>query len=134
MHIRKLEQSDYDDILLKWWKDWRWSAPPRDFLPDNGLGGLIVYDGDVPVCAGFVYLSNSKLGWVEFVVSNMQYRDRQKRKEHLTALIDALGNVLKASGAKYTYTSLKNDSLINIYESLGYEKGSKGCFEMIKIL
>lgn len=134
MYTRKLEYNDYDDILVKWWKDWRWAAPPRDFLPDNGTGGLIIYDGDVPVCAGFVYLSNSKLGWVEFIVSNMDYKDKQKRKECLSSLIDSLGNVLKNVGAKYTYVSLKNESLIKIYEELGYKKGSKGCFEMIKLL
>ena len=34
--IRKLNKTDYDNILLKWWKDWRWTAPPKDFLPDDG--------------------------------------------------------------------------------------------------
>jgi len=134
MYIRKLEHSDYDEILTKWWKDWRWSVPPRDFLPDDATGGLIAYDGDVPVCAGFVYMSNSKLGWVEFVVSNRDYRNKENRKLYLSTLIDSLGNILKNVGAKYTYVSLKNESLINIYEELGYVKGSKGCFEMIKIL
>ena len=27
----------------------------KDFLPDNGKGGLIVYDDKTPVCAGFIY-------------------------------------------------------------------------------
>ena len=134
MYIRKLEHSDYDDILSKWWKDWRWSAPPRDFLPDDATGGLIIYDGEVPVCAGFVYMSNSKLGWVEFVVSNRDYRDRENRKLYLSTLVDSLGNILKNAGIKYTYVSLKNESLVKIYEELGYVKGSKGCLEMIKIL
>lgn len=134
MQIRKLEYNDYDDILAGWWKDWRWSAPPRDFLPDDGTGGLIIYDGDTPVCAGFVYMSNSKLGWVEFVVSNRDYRDRENRKLYLSTLVDSLGNILKNAGIKYTYVSLKNESLVKIYEELGYVKGSKGCLEMIKIL
>ena len=134
MRIRKLEYNDYDDILTKWWKDWRWSAPPRDFLPEDGTGGLIIYDGDIPVCAGFIYMTNSKAGWVEFIVSNMEYRDKEKRKLYLSALIDSLGNILKDVGNKYTYVSLKNESLIKIYEELGYIKVSKGCFEMIKIL
>lgn len=134
MQIRKLEYNDYDDILAGWWKDWRWSAPPRDFLPDDGTGGLIIYDGDIPVCAGFVYMSNSKLGWVEFVVSNRDYRDRENRKLYLSTLVDSLGNILKNAGIKYTYVSLKNESLVKIYEELGYVKGSKGCLEMIKIL
>lgn len=42
MEVRNLIHSDYDEILVKWWKDWRWVAPSRDFLPDDGNGGLIV--------------------------------------------------------------------------------------------
>ena len=48
--VRQLNESDYDDILVKWWNDWAWAAPQRDFLPENGTGGLIVFDGDEPVC------------------------------------------------------------------------------------
>ena len=134
MYIRKLEHSDYDNILSKWWKDWRWSAPPRDFLPEDGTGGLIIYDGEIPVCSGFVYMTNSKVGWVEFIVSNMEYKDKENRKLYISTLVDSLGNILKNVGAKYTYVSLKNESLIKIYEELGYVRGSKGCLEMIKQL
>ena len=134
MYIRKLEHSDYDEILTKWWKDWRWSVPPRDFLPDDATGGLIIYDEEVPVCAGFVYMTNSRVGWVEFIVSNIEYKDKENRKLYLSTLVNSLGNILKNAGAKYTYVSLKNESLIKIYEELGYVKGSKGCLEMIKQL
>ncbi len=40
--IRPLELDDYDTILVDWWKDWGWTPPTRDFLPDNGKGGMIV--------------------------------------------------------------------------------------------
>jgi hypothetical protein len=70
LEIRTLNSNDYDDILLKWWKDWGWDAPLKDFLPDNGTGGLIVYDGDTPICAGFVYVTNSSAAWVDWIVSS----------------------------------------------------------------
>ena len=38
--IRKLEPSDYEEVLVGWWKDWGWQAPAQDFLPENGEGGL----------------------------------------------------------------------------------------------
>ena len=59
LNIIPLKESDYDNILCGWWTDWRWTPPSRDFLPDNGKGGFIVYDGDIPVCAGFMYDTNS---------------------------------------------------------------------------
>jgi hypothetical protein len=55
LYIRRLEDNDYDNILLTWWKAWGWEAPPKDFLPNDGVGGFIVYDNDIPVCAGFVW-------------------------------------------------------------------------------
>ena len=65
LNIRKLHATDYEDLLLSWWKDWGWDAPAKDFLPDNGEGGLIVFDEEIPVCAGFVYVTNSKVAWVD---------------------------------------------------------------------
>lgn len=134
MIIRKLIESDYDEILVDWWKSWRWTPPSRDFLPENGQGGFIVYDGDTPVCAGFNYLTNSKVGWCEFIISNFEYKDKEKRKDAITILINTIDGVLKISGCKYVFTSVKNKSLIETYKELGYTEGSSNSLEMVKEL
>ena len=59
LKLRRLEESDYD-TLVTWWKDWKWEAPPGDFLPENGTGGFMVSNNDSDICAGFIYLTNSK--------------------------------------------------------------------------
>lgn len=132
-NLRKIKSSDYEDILVGWWKDWGWEPVQKDFLPENGEGGVIIFDGEVPVCAGFMYATNSKVAWIEWVVSNKEY-DREKRKEALILLIDTLNNISKESGFKYAYSVLKSKSLIESYESLGYIKGDSDFFEMIKLL
>ena len=131
-NLRKLNSTDYEDILVGWWKDWEWTAPPKDFLPENGEGGVIIFDGEVPVCAGFMYATNSKVAWIEFVISNKNY-DREKRKEALVLLIDTLNGICKNGDFKYGYSILHSKSLIETYESLGYVKGDSNFFEMIKI-
>ena len=41
LNIRKLKESDWE-TLCSWWDEWpEWQNPPRDFLPDNGKGGLM---------------------------------------------------------------------------------------------
>jgi hypothetical protein len=130
--IRQLNENDYQDILVDWWKDWGWTAPERDFLPDNGMGGYIVYDGEIPVCAGFIYVTNSRVAWVDWIISNKEYKE--KRREAITMLIDALTNLSRMSGSKYAYALIKNESLIKMYESLGYIKGDSYTSEMIKLL
>lgn len=132
--IRPIEHEDYDTILVHWWKQWRWIAPSRDFLPDDGKNGLIVYDGDTPICAGFLYITNSKVSWVDWVISNMEYTDREKRKEALLLLVDTLTRMSKDMGNKYVYALIKNESLINTYIQLGYTQASSYTSEMIKTL
>lgn len=132
--IRVLQENDYDDILVGWWKDWGWDPPPREFLPDDGKCGLIVFDGEIPVCAGFVYITNSKVSWVDWIISNKEYREKPNRKEALSLLIESLTNTCRDTGAKYSYALIKHNGLINLYEGIGYKKGDSYTSEMIKIL
>lgn len=134
LNIRPLLKTDYDSILLGWWKGWRWNAPPKDILPNDGTGGFMVFYGAIPICAGFAYVTNSKIGWVEWVVSNPKYKDKAIRKEALTMLVSSLTTTLRQSGFEWSYSIAKNDNLISIYESLGYVKGSTKFTELIKKL
>lgn len=133
-NIRPLLETDYDSILKGWWHDWGWTPPEKDFLPDNGKGGIIVLDGEIPICAGFVYVTNSKVAWVDWIVSSKEYKKKPHRKEAISLLIDTLTNICKNNGNKYVYALIKNNSLINTYEKLGYIKGDTYTNEMIKIL
>ena len=81
IEIRALTESDYEETLLGWWKDWGWTAPPKDMLPQDGTGGFMVLDGEEPVCAGFMYLSNSKLCCVDWIISSKTYRKKPQRQQ-----------------------------------------------------
>jgi hypothetical protein len=132
--IRNLNESDYHNILVDWWIQWNWEPPKRNFLPDNGMGGIIVYDGETPVCAGFLYITNSDVSWVDWIISNKEYKVKDKRREAIILLISSLTNIAKNSGAGYAYALIKNNSLIKTYEDLGYIKGDTYTSEMIKLL
>ena len=134
LYIRELNENDYDEILVGWWKQWGWVPPKRDFLPDNGKGGIIVFDQDVPVCAGFMYITNSKAAWVDWIISNKEYTKKPQRKDAIKLLVSALTDICKTAGSKYVYALIKNESLINTYQELGYVKGDNYTTEMIKIL
>lgn len=132
--LRSLKDSDYNDILVGWWHDWGWEAPIQDFLPDNGSGGMIVYDGDIPVCAGFVYTTNSKVAWVDWIISNKEYQKKPQRGEAIKLLIHTLSSIAKNAGSKYAYALIKNESLIDTYKELGYIQADNYTSEMIKLL
>lgn len=86
------------------------------------------------ICAGFVYFTNSSAAWLEFVVSNFHYRE-DDRQDAIRFLINVLTEMIKDKGSyKYIYTSLKSESLIARYGECGFEMGSTGCKEMIKLI
>ena len=133
-NLRPLKYEDYNEILIGWWKDWDWEPPPRDFLPEDGKGGIMVLDKDIPVCAGYIYNTNSKVAWVDWIISNKEYKDKEKRKEALSLLINSLTSIAKDIGSKYTYALIKHPSLIKVYEEAGYIQGDSYNTEMIKSL
>lgn len=128
--VRIINETDYHQTLVGWWKDWRWTPPAADFLPSFGV---MVYKGDVDVCAGYLYATNSKVAWIEFIVSNFQYKDAD-RKEAIELLINELSGYAERAGFKYIYSSLKSQPLIKTYKKCGFQTGSENCTELIKIL
>jgi len=121
--IRKLNPSDYDDLLVGWWKDWGFTPPDREVLPDNAKSGLIVFDNTKPVCAGFIYLTNSKVVLIEWIISNKKYNNKRKKVKALNFLLDAL--ILTCSKLKIKYIKADNESksLTKAFEKKGFKKG-----------
>lgn len=133
LKIIPLSYNDYDNILSDWWKDWGWTPPARDFLPQNGEGGLIVWDGDVPVCAGYIYITNSKVSWIDWIISDKNYRNKNKRQKAIELLLETLMVICNNNDSKYAYALIKNKNLIKTYEKLGFTKADNYTQEMIKI-
>ena len=132
--VRKLVYEDYDDTLLGWWSAWGMTAPKREFLQDNGEGGVVVFDGDVPVCAGFMYTTNSGIAWIDWVITSTGYRGKELRKNALDILIATLSSVAKDAGFSYVYTLFKNNRLIDYFERAGFTQSAQYTGEMIKRL
>jgi hypothetical protein len=128
-NLRSVSKEDYEDVLVKWWKDWGWEPPPLDFLPETGL---IVSKGNVDICAGFLYLTNSKVALTEFVVSNKDYKESD-RGEAIDFLLDCILELANQNGCKYAHVILKNKSLLQKYKRAGYIESDKNVIELIKV-
>jgi len=131
LNIRKLEALDYEDILLKWWHDRGWSAPSKDFLPDNGTGGMIVYEKTIPVCAGFIYMTNSNIAWVNWIISDKNYKDKGIRNDAITMLLNSLVSIAIGSNRTYVFAGNNNPSLIKRFIDFGFAKGNNDTTELI---
>ena len=126
-----IQHEDYDDILVGWWKDWGWQAPTRDFLPQDGMGGIMVWDGDTPVCAGFLYNTNSKVAWVDWIISNKNYRKKPHRNNAINYLLDSLIGVAQSMDKKYIFANNNNPLLVNHFVGKGFSVGAKNQTELL---
>ncbi len=131
LNIRKLEESDWD-TLIKWWEVWpEWVAPPKSFLPNNGTGGLMVEKDKKPLVAGFLYFTNSDAVLLEWIVSDPEYRE-DDRKDAIELLINTSEQLCKNENKKYMFTIGRNKHLIETHKKLGWQIDSKPSYEIVK--
>jgi len=130
LNIRKTNSEDLK-TLNKWWEAWPdWQAPAKDFLPETAL---IVEKNNKPIMCGFLYLTNSKAVLLEWIVSDPDYRESD-RKEILEFLITGCEHFCKELGYKYVFSIGRNQKLIDTHEKLGWNVDKTPSHELVKTL
>ena len=133
LKLRVLKENDWE-ILCKWWESWpNWVNPPKSFLPNNGKGGLMVEKNNKPICAGFIYLTNSDAVLLEWIVSDPEYREKD-RKKAIELLITGAEKACKKLGKSYMFSIGRNKHLIEMHKKLGWTIDSNPSYEIIKNL
>ena len=132
MNTRTLTESDYE-ILSDWWKAWNWPVMAKDMLPDNGTGGIMVENKGENIVAGFLYWSNSKLVWLDWIISNPD-ADKKIRKQAIEMLILTAEQMVKDAGSKYIMSISRSNSLLKIHEKIGWSIDKTPSHEMIKVI
>ena len=132
MNTRTLTESDYE-ILSDWWKAWGWPVMAKDMLPDNGTGGIMIENKGENIVAGFLYWSNSKLVWLDWIISNPN-ADKKIRKQAIEMLILTAEQMVKDAGSKYMMSISRSNSLLKIHEKIGWNVDKTPSHEMIKVI
>ena len=130
--FRPLKEEDYETIC-KWWKWWRWPVIPKEMLPDKGKSGFIVEKNNIPIVSAFLYLTNSTGALLEWIVSNPEYRE-DNRKEAIELLITNAETVCKNMGITYMFSIGRSKHLMKTHEKLGWQVDKKPSYEIIKNL
>ena len=130
-NIRKLETSDWS-TLIKWWDSWpEWVAPPKTFLPENGTGGLIVEKDKQPIVAGFLYFTNSQAVLLEWIISDPDYKNKD-RQEAIELLINMAEEICKKQNQLHMFSIGRNKHLIETHKKLGWKVDKKPSYEIVK--
>jgi hypothetical protein len=130
LKVRALQESDWETLQL-WWKLWKWPVMSKDMLPLNGCGGLMVYKDEQPIAAGFLYLSNSKVAWLDWIISSPSYKEKDRR-EALELLISSLEEVARQQDYSIIISIARHKGLINTHKKLGYSVDENPSYEISK--
>ena len=131
-NARKLTDNDYE-LLVSWWKWWRWTPIPKNFLPDNGTGGIMIEKDNTPVVAGFIYYTNSDAVVVEWIISNPDYKNKN-RKQAVEVLLNTIEKVCKKQGKQYMFSIGRSKQLVETHKKLGWVVDEKPSYEIVKII
>lgn len=129
LQVRHLIESDWE-LLPKWWEAYGQPAVDRDFLPNDGLGGFMVYKGHTPIAAMFLYFTNSNTAIPAIVVSNKEYRDKD-RSDALQLLVEYTSLYAKEMGYKYSFAWAKPGVLLDKYKDAGFTVDETPSYELI---
>ena len=132
LKFRSLVEEDYD-IICEWWEWWRWPVLPKSALPDNGKSGFIVEKNNIPIVSGFLYLTNSSGALLEWIVSNPNYREKD-RKDAIEFLINNVEAYCKDIGITYIFSIGRNKHLMKTHEKLGWYVDKNPSYEITKKL
>lgn len=122
-----LNEEDYV-VVCDMMDGWGMAALHRRMLSENGI---IVSKNGVDVCSGWLYQTDSKLAWIEWVVMNKK-APKETREGALDFLYESLFNRAKELGFEVVMSIANHSSLIKrLKNKLGFVEDIKGGFQKL---
>ncbi|HUV84253.1 MAG TPA: hypothetical protein VMV86_01005 [Methanosarcinales archaeon] len=117
MLVGDYSRDDYDKVK-DMWETQGSACPPIGVL---GEKGLICWDGDIPLCAIFIFQPASEMGMIEFMVANIK-ADKKLRNKALDLILLKAIDLCQELGYKYIYTASSNIKFISRLEKKGFKR------------
>ena len=115
--IRKIELKDYK-YIDKWWVEQGFKALDKSILPMNGLGGIII-EKNKPIAVGYLYLTNSKMGYIDNLIADPNYKSKD-RFDIIVKLIQACRQMAEELGILDIWAITNSKGILQRCENLGY--------------
>lgn len=114
--VRPITLAD-EPILTSWWLMHGWEPVGSANWPKNGA--LASLDGR-PLAAAFLYLTDSSMCIVEWVVAN-PLSDKIERRAAIDLVIGSLVKKAKELGYSFAYTNIVHKRLQKSFEANGFK-------------
>lgn len=122
--FEETDAAEYYDIMKSWWHLRDKPAPDIHFLPPTSV---MLWFGDLPLCAAFLFKTDANIAIINHVVSNPSIPGIKKwvRSAAIDAMLKLLMERAKEDGFELL-TASSNVHRLNVrYENLGFEKSDE---------
>ncbi len=117
LKIRKIKTEDYK-YINKWWVEQGFKPVSLDVLPMQGLGGLII-EKQKPIAVAYLYLTNSKMGYIDNLISDPKYISKD-RFNIILQLISACKQMAIETGCLDVWAFTNSKGIIKRCKKLEY--------------
>lgn len=114
-NVRAFTPEDHKTVAT-WWTAQKWPVIPMDLLP---TGIVVEYEG-APVAMGWLYKSNSKMAYMEWLVAD-PLADKTVKGTCLDILVQAIISEAKKDGYTTIFTNTSHPKLIERYTNMGFK-------------
>ena len=122
INIRKIQLEDYE-FIDRWWDEQGFVPLEKDILPMNGLGGIII-EKDKPIAAAYLYLTNSKVGYIDNLITDPKYVSKD-RFDIILKLMMACIKMAKKAGCLEIWAMSESRGILQRCKTLGYGVSEK---------
>lgn len=123
---KKFVYSRDAEMVLQWGKHHDFPLPAEAYLPDIGF---MVED----IACGFLYVTNSKLAWIEWVFANPEKHETERKEA-----IDRVFKLLEITASQLGYACIFSASSGEFYSKVlkrnDYQETDKNMSHFIKVL
>ena len=130
INIRKIELSDYE-YIDRWWVEQGFVALNKNILPMNGLGGIII-EKDKPIAAAYLYITNSKVGYIDNLITDPKYVSKD-RFDIILMLIRACEQMANEVGCLEIWAMTESEGIIQRCKALGYSTSERSFARIFSI-
>lgn len=116
LHIEPFDKGQHYKEICSWWLGHKWPCIPLESLSQTGMVAFI--DGR-PICAVWLYKTDSNLCWMEWMISNPS-SSKKEREIALPALISHCALKAMHLGFKHIFTSTRVQRYIKRLQLAGF--------------
>jgi hypothetical protein len=124
LEVRQLQSDREKMIINSWWKAWGYTGMPEDSYPPHTY---VAYFDNVPAVSGCMYLTDSKVIFLESFISNKGI-SKEARRLAMSALIKKMASKGKELGFKTWSATTKFEHMLDTSKQINVLFAAQGYY------